>query len=82
MDWQATTVVHVSAGSECSEDAPWTGRPLLLFMYQPGQSVVEMLQGLADHYCCSCISRVRVLRRCSMDWQAATVVHVSAVSGC
>ena len=82
MDWQAATVDHVSAGSECCGDAPWTSRPLLLFMYQLGQVVEEMLHGLAGHYCCSCISRVRVFRRCSMDWQAATVVHVSAVSGC
>jgi len=82
MDWQAATVDHVSAGSECCGDAPWTSRPLLLFMYQPGQSVEEMLHGLAGHYCCSCISWIRVLRRCSMDWQAITVVHVSAVSGC
>jgi len=55
---------------------------LLLFMYQLGQGVEEMLHGLAGRYCCSCISRVRVLRRCSMDWQAATVVHVSAESEC
>jgi len=82
MDWQATTVVHVSARSGCLGDASWTGRPLLLFMYQPGQSVQEMFHGLAGHYCCSCISRVRVLGRCSIDWQAATVVHVSAGSGC
>ena len=47
-----------------------------------GQGVEEMLQVLAGHYCCSCISWVRVLRICSMDWQATTVVHVSAVSGC
>jgi len=60
MDWQATTIVHVSAG----------------------KSVEEMFHGLSGRYCCSCISRVRVLRRCSMDWQAATVVHVSAGSGC
>jgi len=82
MDWQAATVVHVSTGSGCWGDAPWTGRPLLLFMYQLCQSVEEMLHGLAGHYCCSCISCVRVFRKCSMDWQAATIVHVSAVSEC
>ena len=66
--FHCATVVHVLAGSECSGDVPWTGRPLLLFMYQSGQGVEEMFHGLAGRYSCSCISRVRVFRRCSMDW--------------